>query len=110
MSTSWVPGLLHRAERATPAFVRRLMKRLAPSLVASTHRAILSVAPADAAEATIAGSIETLATRPGPTIDPEQIATAIDEREQALGHRLTGGQRQVVEQICGSGTAVSIVA
>ncbi len=61
------------------------------------------------AEATIAGVVETLATRPGPTIDPEQIASAVDEREQRLGRPLTLGQRQVVEQVCGSGTAVSVV-
>jgi hypothetical protein len=54
MSTSWVPGVLHRAERAMPAPVRRLIKRLAPSLIAGAHRLILSAAPAHAAEATIA--------------------------------------------------------
>src|SRR6187549_409768 len=54
MSTSWLPGLLHRAERATPAPLRRLLKRIAPSVVSGTHRLILSAAPAEAAEATIA--------------------------------------------------------
>ena len=61
------------------------------------------------AEATIAGVIETLATRPGPTIDPEELAWAVDEREQHLGRPLTFGQRQVVEQVCGSGKAVGVV-
>ena len=61
------------------------------------------------AEATIAGVVETLATRPGPTIDPDKIASAVHERQQRLGRQLTLGQRQVVEQVCGSGTAVSVV-
>ena len=47
------------------------------------------------AEATIAQVVETLATRAGPTVDPDQIAAAIAEREQNLGRRLTDGQRRV---------------
>ncbi len=61
------------------------------------------------AEATIAGVVETLTTLPGPTIDPDKVASAVNERERSLGRPLTRGQRQVVEQICGSGTAVSVV-
>ena len=61
------------------------------------------------AEATIAQVVETLATRAGPTVDPDQIAAAIAEREQNLGRRLTDGQRRVVQEVCGSGTAVRVV-
>ena len=61
------------------------------------------------AEATIAQVVETLATRAGPTVDPDQIAAAIAEREENLGRRLTDGQRRVVQEVCGSGTAVRVV-
>jgi conjugative relaxase-like TrwC/TraI family protein len=61
------------------------------------------------AERTIADVVETLADRTGPTIDPRQLRVAISDREHALGHRLTAGQRQVVEQVCGGGSAISVV-
>jgi conjugative relaxase-like TrwC/TraI family protein len=61
------------------------------------------------AEATIAGVVETLATRPGPTIDPEHITAVVDRRDQHLGRPLSDGQRRVVEHVCGSGSAVSVV-
>ena len=60
-------------------------------------------------EATIAHVVETLAGRPGPAINPGQIAAAIRDREQGLGRPLTLGQRRVVEQVCGNGAAVSVV-
>jgi conjugative relaxase-like TrwC/TraI family protein len=61
------------------------------------------------AEDTIAGVVETLADRTGPTVDPGQIAAAIRNREHGLGRPLTAGQRRVVEQICGNGAAVNVV-
>ena len=61
------------------------------------------------AEATIAHTIETLCTRPGPALSPAQVTAAITNTEQTSGRRLTSGQLQVVEQVCGSGRAVSVV-
>jgi conjugative relaxase-like TrwC/TraI family protein len=60
-------------------------------------------------EATITRTLETLATRPGPALDPRQIAPAIANAENTLGHPLTSAQRRVVEQLCSGGRAAGIV-
>ena len=60
-------------------------------------------------EATIANVAESLTERTGPALSIEQITAAISAAEGARGHQLTGGQRRVVERICGSGQAISVV-
>ena len=60
-------------------------------------------------EATIARTVERLAERTGPTIAPERVDDVVRASESTRGHRLTAGQRRVVERLCGSGQAVSIV-
>ncbi|MGQ0431590.1 MAG: MobF family relaxase [Microthrixaceae bacterium] len=60
-------------------------------------------------EATIARTLETLATRPGPALEPRQIAPATAHAQDTLGHPLTSGQRRVVDQLCGGGRAAGIV-
>lgn len=62
-----------------------------------------------AAEQTIAAAIETMADRRGPKLDPAVIKAAVRDKEHVLGHPLTDGQRAVVEQVGGSGRAVSVV-
>ncbi len=61
------------------------------------------------AEATIAETVERLATRPGPAVPEPQIAAAVTAAEQARGHALTAGQRRVVEQLCTGRAGVSVV-
>jgi hypothetical protein len=61
------------------------------------------------AEATIAHTVERLADQPGPTLDGCLIDDAIAGSEEQRGQRLTQGQRQVVERLCGSGRALSVV-
>jgi conjugative relaxase-like TrwC/TraI family protein len=60
-------------------------------------------------EATIARVVETLAERTGPALRDDEVATAIAAAESAGGHQLTDGQQQVVERLCQSGKAVSVV-
>jgi conjugative relaxase-like TrwC/TraI family protein len=62
-----------------------------------------------AAEATIARTVETLGEQPGPTLDQALITAAIAAKEHATGRALTDGQRQVVDQLCGSGRAATVV-
>jgi len=61
------------------------------------------------AEATIAETVERLATRSGPAVPDEQIAAAVNAAEQARGHALTAGQRRVVDQLCTGRAGVSVV-
>jgi hypothetical protein len=59
-------------------------------------------------EATIAARIDTLATRPGPTIDPEAVRYEIAAKTQAIGRPLTAGQRAAIENICSPTGAVKV--
>jgi conjugative relaxase-like TrwC/TraI family protein len=61
------------------------------------------------AEATIADTIETLADRTGPQLDPIRISDAIADSDRQRQRQLTEGQRQAVERLCGSGSCVSVV-
>jgi len=61
------------------------------------------------AEATIAHTVERLAEQPGPILERRQIDDAIAAGERRRGQRLTDGQREAVERLCGSGRAVSVV-
>jgi hypothetical protein len=60
-------------------------------------------------EATIAYAVERLANRTGPALAQQAIAQALAAAESDRGHRLTTGQQRVVERLCGSGQAVSVV-
>jgi conjugative relaxase-like TrwC/TraI family protein len=62
-----------------------------------------------AAEATISDTIERLAERPGPALDRQRVAAAITAAERDRGHQFTGAQRRVVQRLCCSGRAVSVV-
>jgi conjugative relaxase-like TrwC/TraI family protein len=77
--------------------------------VAGAREQSYTTAQVLAAEATIAHTVERLAEQPGPALDHRQIDDAIAAGETQRGQRLTDGQRQVVERLCGSGRAVSVV-
>jgi conjugative relaxase-like TrwC/TraI family protein len=77
--------------------------------VAGAHEQCFTTVEVLTAERTIARTIEHLAGRPGPGLDPDRIAAAVAANEHAIGHPLTNGQRQVVEALCGSGRAASVV-
>ena len=62
-----------------------------------------------AAEQTIARTVEALAGRPGPIVDPGRIIDAVSAKETAIGEPLTGGQRAVVEALCDAERAVTVV-
>jgi conjugative relaxase-like TrwC/TraI family protein len=62
-----------------------------------------------AAERTIAVTVEALAERAGPEVSPALVEAALAAQEDALGHRLTDGQRAVVEHLCTSGKGVALV-
>jgi conjugative relaxase-like TrwC/TraI family protein len=77
--------------------------------VAGAREQAYTTAQVLTAEATIAWAVEHLAERSGPTVPQEQVTAALAATESASGHRLTVGQRRVVERLCGSGPAVSVV-
>jgi conjugative relaxase-like TrwC/TraI family protein len=77
--------------------------------IAGVREKAFTTADVLAAEAAIAELVDTLAERTGPALDTTRIAEAIDATEQRRGHRLTDGQRAVVERMCGSGRAVTVV-
>jgi conjugative relaxase-like TrwC/TraI family protein len=62
-----------------------------------------------AAEQTISRTVEILGGLPGPALAPSVTAAAIASTEQTLGRALTDSQREVVEHLCGSGRAASVV-
>lgn len=62
-----------------------------------------------AAEATIAETVARLADRGGPAVDPRRVAAAIAATELDGGNALNAGQRRVVERLCCSPCAVSVV-
>jgi conjugative relaxase-like TrwC/TraI family protein len=61
------------------------------------------------AEATIADTIGRLADHPRPALEHRQIANAVAEAGRDRGHPVTAAQRRAIEQLCGSGQAVSVV-
>jgi len=77
--------------------------------VAAAREQAYTTAQVLTTEATIAWAVEHLAERPGPALPQQQVADALAAAESARGHRLTSGQRRVVERLCGSGQAVSVV-
>jgi AAA domain len=62
-----------------------------------------------ATENTIADTVERLAARPGPLVEPELVEHVTREKQTELGHPLSAGQRRAVERICGSGRAVDVI-
>lgn len=62
-----------------------------------------------AAEQTIAQQVDTLADRPGPTVDRTTIHRALRQKAGEIGRPLTPGQREAVENICGPTGAVKVV-
>lgn len=60
-------------------------------------------------EASIAWAIEGLADNPGRQVPTEMTGQAIADKEQSIGRTLTTGQRQLVEQLCASPGAASLV-
>jgi ATP-dependent exoDNAse (exonuclease V) alpha subunit len=73
--------------------------------VAGAREQSYTTAQVLAAEATIAHTVERLAEQPGPALDRHALDAAIS----ASGQPFTDGQRQVVEWLCGSGRAASVV-
>ncbi len=61
------------------------------------------------AEATIAETVERLATRPGPAVAEHHVTDAVSAAEEARGYALTAGQRRAVEQLCTGNAGVSVV-
>lgn len=114
--TQLIAELAPRLYGRSPAELDRVLERIVASQavvpligVAGVREQAYTTVEVLTAEATITRVVETLANRPGPAIAPKQIAAAIDKHEQALGHRLTAGQRKVIEHVCGNGRAVSVV-
>jgi uncharacterized protein with GYD domain len=60
-------------------------------------------------EATIAQVVDRLATQTGPALDRGEVATIVNSAESDRGYGLTTGQLRVVDWLCGSGKAVSVV-
>jgi hypothetical protein len=60
-------------------------------------------------EASIAWAIEGLADNPGRKVPTAMTDQAIVDKEQSIGRALTAGQRQLVEQLCVSPGAASLV-
>ena len=77
--------------------------------VAGAREQSYTTAEVLAAEAAITHTVERLAEQQGPALERQEIDSAVVAGERQHGRRLTEGQRQVVERLCGSGRAVSVV-
>ncbi len=77
--------------------------------VAGAREQAFTTAQVLTTEATIAYAVERLADRTGPALEQPAIAEALAAAESGRGHRLTAGQQSVVERLCGSGQAVSVI-
>jgi conjugative relaxase-like TrwC/TraI family protein len=114
--TNLIAEIAPRLYGRDPAELDRTLARLLASTevvpligVAGAREQAYTTAQVLRTEATIARVVETLAERTGPALRDDEVATAIAAAETARGHRLTDGQRQVVERLCQSGKAVSVV-
>lgn len=77
--------------------------------VARAREQAYTTAQVPATKATIAQVVERLAAKSGPALLPSEIRAAVAAAEEAGGHRLTAGQRRVVQRLCGSDPAVSVI-
>jgi conjugative relaxase-like TrwC/TraI family protein len=114
--TNLIAELAPRLYRRDPAELDRVIDRIVagPEVVpligvAGAREQAYTTTEVLAAEATIAHTVEHLATQPGPSLPAEEIAEAVERAEQTGGHRHTPGQRHLVDELCGSGRAVTVV-
>ena len=114
--THLVAEIAPRLYGRDPAELDRVLERITASRdvvsligVASAREQCYTTVEVLAAEQTIARTVETLGGQPGPALEPVSIAAAIARKEQALGRSLTDSQRGVVEHLCSSGRAASVV-
>jgi conjugative relaxase-like TrwC/TraI family protein len=114
--TNLIAEIAPRLYGRDPADLDRTLARLLASQevvpligVAGAREQAYTTAQVLRTEATIARVVETLAERTGPALRDDEVAAAVAAAESARGHRLTDGQRQVVERLCRSGKAVSVV-
>jgi conjugative relaxase-like TrwC/TraI family protein len=77
--------------------------------IAGAREQAYTTAEVLAAEAAISRTVEHLAERPGPALDRRHVAAVVAGAERDRGHPLTPAQRHVVERLCCSGRAVSVV-
>jgi conjugative relaxase-like TrwC/TraI family protein len=115
-ATNLVAELAPRLYGRDPGELSRVMDRLlgVPGLVpligvAGSREQSYTTAEVLAAEAMIAKTVEALAARPGPALEAGTTYTAIHAAEAERGHPFTAGQRDLVEQVTGSGRAVTVV-
>jgi conjugative relaxase-like TrwC/TraI family protein len=115
-ATNLVAELAPRLYGRHPGELSRVLDRVlsVPGLVpligvAGTREQAFTTAEVLAAEAMIAQTVEALATSPGPELDAGTLAAAIARTESERGNALTAGQRELVEQVSGSGRAVTVV-
>jgi conjugative relaxase-like TrwC/TraI family protein len=114
--TNLIAEVAPRLYGRDPAELDRVLDHLVASrevvpliAVAGAREQAFTTAQVLTAEATIAWAVEHLAERSGPALPQEQVTGALTATESAGGHRLTAGQRRVVDRLCGQGPAVSVV-
>lgn len=114
--TNLVAELAPRLYGRDPAELDRVLAHILASRdvvpligVAGAREQAYTTAEVLATEATIAQAVERLAERTGPALPAVDIEAVVADAESARGHELTDGQRRVIERICGSGQAVSVV-
>ena len=115
-ATNLVAELAPRLYGHHPGELTRVLDRVlaAPGLVpligvSGSREQSYTTTEVLAAEAMIAKTVEALATSPGPDLAAGTIATVVARTETERGHVLTAGQRELVEQVAGSGRAVTVV-
>jgi hypothetical protein len=62
-----------------------------------------------ATEQAIAAAVERLATAPGPAIPTADLDTAIEAKEDEIGHFLTPGQVDAIRAVCSSERSVEVI-
>jgi conjugative relaxase-like TrwC/TraI family protein len=114
--TNLIAEIAPRLYGRDPAELDRVLDHLVASrdvvpliAVAGAREQAFTTAQVLTAETTITWAVEHLAERSGPAVPQERMADALAATESASGHRLTPGQRRVVERMCGSSQAVSVV-
>src|SRR5690606_32307980 len=62
-----------------------------------------------ATEQAIAAAVERLVSTPGPSVPTADIDSAIESKEDEIGHFLTPGQVDSVRAVCSSGRSVEVI-
>ncbi len=114
--TRLVAELAPRLYGADPAELDCVTRRVLASRavvplvgVVGAHEQAYAAAEVLATEQAIADTVEALADRYWAKVPDDDIDAAISDKEQALGHALTGGQLAAVHAVCGSGRAVEVI-